>query len=378
VQSFLITNLAIGDMCMGIYLLIIAIADLNYRGRYAAYESLWKRSLFCKFAGFLSTFSSELSVLSLTFITLHRVSSIVFPFRTKDIGFSRIVWIMTSTWAIVFFLAGIPLLGFSYFDNFYGRSGVCLALHITPDKPNGWEYAVFVFLALNFFSFTFIAVAYMVMFYVARRTQQAAKRSLRGNKGSDAMARKMTLIVFTDFCCWMPIIILGVASLCGANIHPPVFAWVAVFVLPLNSAVNPLLYTLWTAPYARKIINSARSTFGRSTATTEYKLSANLSTSEKVSSTANGRRRAQRGLASTSNSKLPPEKSTGSIRSSDVINDPEEGIRLHDVSHDKGNVYVNPNNNDDRLGNHGNKDAYEKMLSDKSMDIDGGHSSEEG
>jgi hypothetical protein len=30
--------------------------------------------------------------------------------------------------------------------NFYGRSGVCLALHITPEKPSGWEYSVFVFL----------------------------------------------------------------------------------------------------------------------------------------------------------------------------------------------------------------------------------------
>ncbi|MPC99541.1 G-protein coupled receptor GRL101 [Portunus trituberculatus] len=32
------------------------------------------------------------------------------------------------------------------FRNFYGRSGVCLALHITHEKPNGWQYSVFVFL----------------------------------------------------------------------------------------------------------------------------------------------------------------------------------------------------------------------------------------
>ena len=28
-----------------------------------------------------------------------------------------------------------------------------------------------------------------------------------------------------------------------------VFAWVAVFVLPLNAAVNPVLYTISTAPF---------------------------------------------------------------------------------------------------------------------------------
>jgi hypothetical protein len=37
--------------------------------------------------------------------------------------------------------------------NFYGRSGVCLALHITPEKPSGWEYSVFVFLCKLIVSF---------------------------------------------------------------------------------------------------------------------------------------------------------------------------------------------------------------------------------
>jgi hypothetical protein len=31
-----------------------------------------------------------------------------------------------------------------------------------------------------------------------------------------------------------------------------VFAWVAVFVLPFNAAVNPMLYTLSTAPFLVK------------------------------------------------------------------------------------------------------------------------------
>ncbi len=48
----------------------------------------------------------------------------------------------------------------------------------------------------------------------------------------------------------LPIILLGFAGLGGASIDPQVSAWIAVFVLPLNSAVNPVLYTVsavsWT------------------------------------------------------------------------------------------------------------------------------------
>ena len=42
----------------------------------------------------------------------------------------------------------------------------------------------------------------------------------------------------------VPIVFISFAALGGASIHPQVSAWVAVFVLPVNSAVNPVLYTL--------------------------------------------------------------------------------------------------------------------------------------
>lgn len=37
---------------------------------------------------------------------------------------------------------------------------------------------------------------------------------------------------------------IGFAALGGAKIHPQVSAWIAVFILPLNSAVNPILFTI--------------------------------------------------------------------------------------------------------------------------------------
>ena len=43
-------------------------------------------------------------------------------------------------------------------SGFYGRSGVCLALHITPDYPPGWEYSVFVFLGESISVVTIISI----------------------------------------------------------------------------------------------------------------------------------------------------------------------------------------------------------------------------
>jgi hypothetical protein len=83
VHSFLITNLAIGDFFMGVYLMIIAVVDSYYRGVYIIFDRAWRSSDLCQFSGFISTFSSELSVLTLTVITLDRLICIIFPLRVS-------------------------------------------------------------------------------------------------------------------------------------------------------------------------------------------------------------------------------------------------------------------------------------------------------
>ncbi|XP_059145903.1 G-protein coupled receptor GRL101-like [Physella acuta] len=271
VHSFLITNLAIGDFLMGIYLLIIAAADAYFNGVYITYDEEWRQSSLCQFAGFVSTFSSELSVLTLTTITLDRLFCILFPLRRSRLGLKQAVVVMSFMWFLVFWLAVLPLMGFTYFENFYGRSGVCLALHVTPDHRPGWEYSVGVFLALNLVSFLLIASSYLWMFYVAKKTRSAVRTA--ESKNDSAMARRMTLIVMTDFCCWVPIIVLGLVSLAGTKTDDQVYAWIAVFVLPLNSATNPVIYTLSTAPFlgnVRKRANRFRKSFIQSF-TTETK-----------------------------------------------------------------------------------------------------------
>ena len=59
------------------------------------------------------------------------------------------------------------------------------------------------------------------------------------------MTAKVAAIVLTDFACWFPIIIIGILVQAGVLTLPPdVFAWCVTFVLPINSAINPYLYTI--------------------------------------------------------------------------------------------------------------------------------------
>ena len=65
------------------------------------------------------------------------------------------------------------------------------------------------------------------------------------NRSRDAkIARRLAIVVLSDFCCWFPIGLLGVLASRGTPIPGEVNVAMAIFVLPLNSALNPFLYTL--------------------------------------------------------------------------------------------------------------------------------------
>ena len=265
VHSFLLTNLALSDLLMGLYLLIIAIKDVQWQGEYFKHDVSWRTGQMCQFAGVLSMASSEVSVAMLTIITADRLICIVFPFRFKRLSLKRTYLLCTIVWILGIVISTVPLMGIIYFidDNtgfgFYGRSAVCLPLQLSSDRPAGWEYSVSFFIAFNFVAFMFMLLAYIAMFITAKRVGGAVRST--SVRRETSMAAKMMFIILTDFFCWMPVIIIGILSLTG-NLYDPkqlVYVWIAVFVLPVNSSINPLLYTFSTTT-TRKKLKSIRET----------------------------------------------------------------------------------------------------------------------
>ena len=257
VNSFLLTNLAVADFLMGVYMLIIAYKDNSWQGVYFKHDISWRTSDLCVFAGVVSTLSSEVSVLTLTVVTLDRMICLVFPFRFRRISIKKAVVIMIFVWLLGSVIALAPLFYKSYFYDFkrnvhfFGRSAVCLPLQLSSDRPSGWEYSVSIFIVLNGLSFLFILVCYLVMYRTITKTASAV-RSTRMNQDS-TIAKRMMFIILTDFFCWFPVIIISILSLTGSLYDPKkeVYVWIAVFVLPINSSINPLLYTFST-PFVRK------------------------------------------------------------------------------------------------------------------------------
>ena len=253
VQSILLSNLAMADFLMGIYLLILAVLDTMWKGEYFEHDVSWRNSLACQFAGAISMLSSEVSVVMLTATTADRLICVVFALRCKRLTVKSAYIVCLWVWVVGIVISVLPIIGIEYFHDtsseisFFSRSAVCLPLQLSREKPAGWEYAVAIFIILNFCSFVFILVAYIAIYWTM--VKLAGSSASRHMQQESARVNRLFVIVLTDFCCWMPVIIMSILSLTGNfdDLQGLVYVWVAVFVLPLNSSVNPILYTLSTS-----------------------------------------------------------------------------------------------------------------------------------
>ncbi|XP_039226917.1 relaxin receptor 2 isoform X3 [Drosophila yakuba] len=251
-HSLYLRHLAASDFLMGIYLTLIACADISFRGEYIKYEEAWRHSGVCAFAGFLSTFSCQSSTLLLTLVTWDRLMSVTRPLKPRDTEKVRIVLRLLLLWGISFALAAAPLLPNPYFGNhFYGNNGVCLSLHIHDPYAKGWEYSALLFILVNTLSLVFILFSYIRMLQAIRDSGGGMRSTHSGRE--NVVATRFAIIVTTDCACWLPIIVVKVAALSGCEISPDLYAWLAVLVLPVNSALNPVLYTLTTAAFKQQL-----------------------------------------------------------------------------------------------------------------------------
>lgn len=66
------------------------------------------------------------------------------------------------------------------------------------------------------------------------------------------IAKRMALLVFTDFVCWAPIAFFGLTAIAGYPlIDVPNSKFLLVLFYPLNSCANPFLYAILTKQYRR-------------------------------------------------------------------------------------------------------------------------------
>ena len=120
--------------------------------------------------------------------------------------------------------------------SFYGNDPVCMfKAFVLPDDPQ--VVYVWAYLSFHFLCFVCVAICHGAIGILTERTH------VEGTQRCNSLSRKVSLICITDFCCWMPFLICCALHTAEVVDMSPWYQVFSLNILPLNSVLNPILYT---------------------------------------------------------------------------------------------------------------------------------------
>ena len=238
-----VSHLCVSDFFMGAYLAVVGVADRLYQGSYLWEDNSWRHSPACQIAGFLSLLSSEVSTFVICLITLDRFLVLRFPFSRFHFRNRSAHLACAFTWVAGLLMALIPLLPMTSHWQFYSQTGICIPLPITRNDFEGHGYSFGILIVLNFVLFLLIAVGQVIIYWSVRSNRITITDATQKSK-DQTIARRLLTVAMSDFLCWFPIGVLGLLASTGTAVPGELNVAMAILVLPLNSALNPFLYTL--------------------------------------------------------------------------------------------------------------------------------------
>uniref|UniRef100_A0A4W6ETU8 Thyrotropin receptor n=1 Tax=Lates calcarifer TaxID=8187 RepID=A0A4W6ETU8_LATCA len=186
----------------------LAFADLylRTRGYYSQHAIEWQTGPGCSAAGFLSVFGGELSVYTLSTITVERWHTITNAFS-------------------------------------YSKVSMCLPMDI--DTPLAQAFIIIILL-FNVGAFIIVCVCY-VLIYLAVKNPEFPRRSV-----DTKIAKRMAVLIFTDFLCMAPISFFAISAAFKVPLITVTNSKILlVLFFPINSCANPFLYAIFTKAFRK-------------------------------------------------------------------------------------------------------------------------------
>ena len=291
-NTLLIILLALGDMLVGVYLLIIATTDFIYSDNYCNNEDMWLGSKECSLSGLISTIGSQMSLCTITTLSLYRVKmvegEVSLRYKLKLVAVAMVITLLSVAVAIIpqirlfedYFInrlhyPALPLFvgaldkgqhleiiqkyygrvastDVSWFTirvlveemftkdkttvignsmGFYSNNGICFFKYFVNQEDHQKVFSLAI-LTLNSLCLLIITSCYILVI-----TSSKSK-----NDNAERLQHKISLIIMTDLACWIPFVLTCLLHYAAVFDATEYCGLSSIIILPLNSVLNPLIY----------------------------------------------------------------------------------------------------------------------------------------
>ena len=140
--------------------------------------------------------------------------------------------------------------------DFYGNDGVCVFKYFVNKHDPQRVYSLSV-QVINIICFVIVAVSYVIIntttintSNILTKTNNPTAKLVR--KRNKKLQRKIAAIIATDFICWIPFVVISGLHFFEVTDASKLYGIFSIVILPINSVINPFLYSNYISLYAVK------------------------------------------------------------------------------------------------------------------------------
>ncbi|RDD36639.1 Adenosine receptor A2b [Trichoplax sp. H2] len=232
-NNLLLFHLSIIDFLNG--LIVVPVSVLTSIIDYSGLQ-------LCKLQGFVLFVLYDASLAATSAISIDRCTTVVNPYG-YDSNISKRKCMLTSIyiWSLPFIIATLPLLGLERYG--LGKYNLLLFCGISFEFYDDNYLVYWIMMTFIAAAIVIILCSYSIIFKVA--FQKSLQNQAHNNKLKKSI-RTTALIVGSSLICWLPYTIYGVQSYIFrrsvVNYTPSTFKVIAVMLILINAAINPLIY----------------------------------------------------------------------------------------------------------------------------------------
>ena len=243
--------LAIIDCIFGVHLIIIASANCYYKGSYVGHEFSWKSSILCKLSSFFAFVSMMNSPLILCIIMIARYCVTKWPLTSAFRDQVNIKKFMKLSIIIVTFVCILLMLSVFALHRNHVPLGLCLVLYTSKEQSILYLLTSLSVISMQISCLIIIVTLATLLTVILFSSKNGIKLQTKST-----MSRKVSinlfLVIMVMTSCWIPASVVLTFPIVGYHISNYLLSWIIIVVLPINSVLDPLLFSILTPEMRRK------------------------------------------------------------------------------------------------------------------------------
>ena len=227
------------DLACGVYLALIVLSNIYYKGSYAVNELHWRSHVVCLIASYLFTFFQLSSISIVVFMTMIRLLVTIDPFRSRFRTFSFTV---KSLLGMCICILAITVILTSFVSHFSESNllpnGLC-NIFFDPLGNSLYTIPAIILGILQLTTCFTIVSIYVFLYYTTRASftkQKCNAKAVTHRK----MIIQIFLITSSNIICWVPSSSIYISSVLMNRFPTSLLLYTTFYVTPVNSIVHPI------------------------------------------------------------------------------------------------------------------------------------------